>query len=100
MQGHAAANLTPLIASNRIGTEPGANGTYITFYGSSFIADHTGGKIAEADRNEEAVLTATFDLDSHRAYPRLLGRLPRPSAGHVWPAADTGWKNPRHAAGR
>jgi N-carbamoylputrescine amidase len=64
MQGHAAANLTPLVASNRIGTEPGANGTSLTFYGSSFIADHTGGKIAEASRTEEAVLTATFDLDA------------------------------------
>jgi N-carbamoylputrescine amidase len=63
MQGHAAANLTPLIASNRIGTEPGANGTSLTFYGSSFIADHTGRKIAEANRTEETVLTATFDLD-------------------------------------
>jgi len=64
MQGHAAANLTPLIASNRIGTEPGQRGTSMTFYGSSFIADHTGGKIAEASRNEETVLTATFDLDA------------------------------------
>jgi N-carbamoylputrescine amidase len=64
MQGHAAANLTPLVASNRIGTEPGANNTALTFYGSSFIADHTGEKIAEASRTEETVLTATFDLDA------------------------------------
>ena len=63
MQGHAAANVTPLIASNRIGTEPGANGTSITFYGSSFIADPIGAKIAEANRTDEAILTATFDLD-------------------------------------
>lgn len=63
MQGHAAANVTPLIASNRIGAEPGVHGTSITFYGSSFIADQTGGKIAEANRSEETVLTATFDLD-------------------------------------
>jgi len=63
MQGHAAANLTPLIASNRTGIEPGARNTQITFYGSSFIADHTGAKIAEATRAEETVLTATFDLD-------------------------------------
>jgi N-carbamoylputrescine amidase len=66
MQGHAAANLTPLIASNRIGTEPGAKDTSLTFYGSSFIADHTGGKIAEAGRAGEAVLTASFDLDAIR----------------------------------
>lgn len=63
MQGHAAANLTPLIASNRIGTEPGANGTSLTFYGSSFIADHTGAKIAEANRTDETTLIATFNLD-------------------------------------
>ncbi|MDE8349780.1 MAG: N-carbamoylputrescine amidase [Acidocella sp.] len=64
MQGHAAANLLPLIASNRIGTEPGRHGTALTFYGSSFIADHTGAKVAEANRTDEAVLTATFDLDA------------------------------------
>ncbi len=63
MQGHAAANLTPLIASNRIGTEPGAHGTSLTFYGSSFIADHTGAKIAEANRTDETTLLATFNLD-------------------------------------
>ncbi|WP_202911086.1 N-carbamoylputrescine amidase [Ancylobacter sp. TS-1] len=63
MQGHAGANLTPLIASNRIGTEPGRNGTEITFYGSSFIAGPTGEKVAEAGRTDETVLTATFDLD-------------------------------------
>jgi N-carbamoylputrescine amidase len=63
MQGHAGANLMPLVASNRIGTEPGRNGTALTFYGSSFIADATGAKVAEADRTSETVLTATFDLD-------------------------------------
>ncbi|SSC65293.1 N-carbamoylputrescine amidase [Ciceribacter selenitireducens] len=63
MQGHAAANIMPVIASNRIGTEPGRKGTELTFYGSSFIADQTGEKVAEADRASEAVLTATFDLD-------------------------------------
>ncbi len=63
MQGHAAANLMPVIASNRIGTEPGRKGTELTFYGSSFIADQTGSKVAEAGRTEEAVLTARFDLD-------------------------------------
>jgi N-carbamoylputrescine amidase len=62
MQGHAAANVMPLVASNRIGTERGHK-YEMTFYGSSFIADSTGGKVAEADRGSEAVLTATFDLD-------------------------------------
>ena len=67
MQGSAASNLMPLVASNRIGTEPGRNGTEITFYGSSFIADPTGAKIAEANRTDEAILTATFDLDAIEA---------------------------------
>ncbi len=65
MQGHAGANLTPLIASNRVGYEAGVT-TEITFYGSSFIADPTGDKVAEAGRDGEAVLTATFDLDDVR----------------------------------
>ena len=65
MQGHAAANMVPLVASNRIGKEKGEN-REMTFYGSSFIADETGAKVAEADRTSEAVLTHTFDLDAIR----------------------------------
>ena len=66
MQGHAGANLMPVIAANRTGREVGVNNE-ITFYGSSFIADATGAKVAEADREEETVLTATFDLNAVRA---------------------------------
>ena len=66
MQGHAAANLTPLVASNRIGREEG-EAAGITFYGSSFIAGPTGEKIAEADSESRAVITATFDLDAVQA---------------------------------
>lgn len=62
-QGHAAANLVPLVASNRIGTELGQHDTEITFYGSSFIADQYGEKVAEADRVSQTVLTHSFDLD-------------------------------------
>jgi N-carbamoylputrescine amidase len=65
MQGHAASNMVPLVASNRIGAERGQN-SEMTFYGSSFIADETGAKVAEADRTSEAVLTRTFDLDAIR----------------------------------
>jgi N-carbamoylputrescine amidase len=65
MQGHAGANLTPLVASNRVGHEVGAT-TAITFYGSSFVADATGAKVAEAPREGEAVLTHTFDLAAGR----------------------------------
>ncbi|RXZ42449.1 N-carbamoylputrescine amidase [Crenobacter cavernae] len=61
--GHAAANLTPVIASNRIGTEHGED-SQITFYGKSFIADADGQKLAEAGRTEREILTATFDLDA------------------------------------
>jgi len=73
MQGSAASNVMPLVASNRIGVEPGRNGTEITFYGSSFIADSTGDKAAEADRATETVLTATFDLDAVEAQRRAWG---------------------------
>jgi N-carbamoylputrescine amidase len=65
MQGHAAANLLPVIASNRIGEEQGESCS-ITFYGSSFITDHTGGMVAEAGTDEQAVITAEFDLDAVR----------------------------------
>jgi N-carbamoylputrescine amidase len=72
MQGHAAANVMPLVASNRIGVEKGQK-YEMTFYGSSFIADGTGGKVAEADRVSEAVLTATFDLDQLRSQRHAWG---------------------------
>jgi len=67
MRGHAAANVVPVVASNRIGLEQ-ANGSSITFYGSSFIADHKGALAAEADRDTQTVLTASFDLDDIRAH--------------------------------
>jgi len=65
MQGHAAANMVPLVASNRTGLERGT-ASEMTFYGSSFIADQTGLKVAEASRTDEAVLVHTFDLDAIR----------------------------------
>ena len=65
MQGHSAANMVPVIASNRIGRETGKS-CEITFYGSSFITDATGAKVAEADTKSEAVITATFDLEKNR----------------------------------
>lgn len=72
MQGHAAANILPLVASNRIGTEKGERYS-MTFYGSSFIAGPTGEKVAEADRSTETVLTASFDLDEVRRYRHAWG---------------------------
>lgn len=62
MLGHSAANLMPVIASNRIGEETDDEYS-ITFYGSSFIAGNQGNKIAEAGRDEESVIVAEFDLD-------------------------------------
>lgn len=62
MQGHAAANIMPVIASNRIGKEVQGD-SEMTFYGSSFIADETGEIVAQADRETEGVITAEFDLD-------------------------------------
>lgn len=64
MRGHAGANIMPVIASNRIGTEQAPGGTSVTFYGSSFIADHTGQLVAKASRDAEEVLLATLDLDA------------------------------------
>ena len=65
MQGHAAANMVPVIAANRIGREKG-DLAEITFYGSSFIADETGALRAEAPRDKEAVITASFDTEALR----------------------------------
>ena len=61
-QGHAGANLMPLVASNRIGKEE-QDGYDITFYGSSFIADPFGAKVEEMDQTSEGVLVHEFDLD-------------------------------------
>jgi N-carbamoylputrescine amidase len=62
MQGHAAANIMPVIASNRIGTEY-EDESFIRFYGSSFIADEHGQIVQGLDEENENVCTATFDLD-------------------------------------
>jgi N-carbamoylputrescine amidase len=62
MLGHAAANLIPVVTSNRIGVEEDED-SRITFYGSSFIAGPQGNKVAAASRTEETVLVAEFDLE-------------------------------------
>ncbi len=72
MRGHAAANVLPVLASNRVGVET-AGDSSITFYGSSFICDETGAIIAEADRTAETVLLAEFDLDRIAAYREYWG---------------------------
>jgi N-carbamoylputrescine amidase len=86
MIGHAVSNVIPVVASNRIGTEDGQ-----TFYGSSFIANHRGDKVAELGRTEEAVIVHTFDRGQLRRTraawgffrdrrPELYGALVAPDA--------------------
>ncbi|SKB92575.1 N-carbamoylputrescine amidase [Lachnospiraceae bacterium] len=73
MQGHAAANIIPVVAANRYGTETvepceanGGQTSSLSFYGTSFITDATGAILEQAGREEDAVLTAEFDLDKIR----------------------------------
>jgi N-carbamoylputrescine amidase len=73
MRGHAAANIVPLAAANRIGTETAPEGTAVTFYGSSFIAGPTGAVLARASRDREEVLTATLDLTAAAGLRRSWG---------------------------
>lgn len=70
MQGHAAANLMPVVAANRIGVETvepckenAGQSSSLDFYGCSFIADATGDIIASA-KQEETILYGEFDLDT------------------------------------
>jgi N-carbamoylputrescine amidase len=71
MQGHAAANVVPVIAANRIGEERvspsrenNSQSSALTFYGSSFITDETGELLEDAGRTEEKVILHAFDLDA------------------------------------
>jgi len=91
MQGHAAANQTPVIASNRIGTETAKyRALSLTFFGSSFITDETGAKVAEADRTTEGVLIHEFDLDQLAFQRQAWGlyRDRRPSLYHTIQTLD------------
>lgn len=69
MQGHAAANLMPVVAANRIGLEEvtpceanNNQSSALNFYGSSFITDGTGEILASASRDKEEILLQEFDL--------------------------------------
>ena len=84
MQGHAAANMVPLIASNRIGKEEGESCS-LDFYGSSFIADHTGDKVEEASQDSEEILLHEFDLDAIRAERTGWGLFPDRRPEHYDP---------------
>ncbi len=72
MQGHAVANVIPILASNRYGIETvepcaenGMQSSSLNFYGSSFICDGTGEILAKASRDREEILSATLDLDTY-----------------------------------
>ena len=73
MQGHAAANVIPVAAANRYGTEVvtpcrenGGQQSALRFYGSSFLTDETGAVLTLAGRDEDAVLTARYDFAAIR----------------------------------
>ena len=72
MIGHAVANACPVVAANRIGRE-GQGADAITFYGSSFIADHRGDILAELGRDQEGVLCAALDFEAQRRYRASFG---------------------------
>ncbi|MEN8905127.1 MAG: N-carbamoylputrescine amidase [Clostridiales bacterium] len=67
MKGHSAANIIPIIVSNRVGKEFIRN-SEINFYGSSFITNHKGQIIEEADRKSDCFLSSEFDLDEINDY--------------------------------
>lgn len=70
--GHAAANTTPVVVANRIGVEAGKSCS-LTFYGSSFMTDYTGAKIAEASRDKEEIIYAEYDLEKNRKQKEYWG---------------------------
>ena len=89
MLGHAATNLMPVIASNRIGVESDEDSS-ITFYGSSFIAGPTGALLEEASRDTEEIIYAEFDLKQLEAQRVEWGlfRDRRPDLYHVLTTHD------------
>jgi N-carbamoylputrescine amidase len=72
MRGHAVSNVVPVIASNRIGTETGESCS-LTFYGSSFIANHGGTLVEQASRDRQEILVHSFDLEKIRAQRASFG---------------------------
>ena len=72
--GHSATNTVPVVVANRYGKEVGES-CEITFYGSSFITDYTGAKIAEASRDKEEIIYAEFDLQENAKQREYWGLL-------------------------
>ncbi|WP_444437137.1 N-carbamoylputrescine amidase [Pseudomonas sp. A6] len=91
-QGHAGANLMPLVASNRIGKEA-QDGYDITFYGSSFIADPFGKKVQELNETEEGILLHSFDLDALEKIRSAWGVFRDRRPNLYWPIATLDGEN-------
>lgn len=72
MRGHAAANIIPVMASNRVGRECDDD-VCIDFYGSSFVSDHRGEFVAESPRNVQVIQYAELDLAATNEYRRSWG---------------------------
>ncbi|MDO8454775.1 MAG: N-carbamoylputrescine amidase [Sulfurimonas sp.] len=72
--GHAATNTVPVVVANRYGEEVGETCS-LNFYGSSFITDYTGAKIAEASRDKEEIIYAEFDLEENAKQREYWGLL-------------------------
>jgi len=72
MQGHAAANIVPVVASNRIGSETLKDQTN-GFYGKSFICDRTGNIISEASKDKEEIIIAEIDIEENHLFRRNWG---------------------------
>ena len=73
MQGHAACNVIPVVAANRIGEEyvepsdeNGGQKSSLVFYGSSFVTDSTGEIVMQASRDKVEIVYGESDLDENR----------------------------------
>ena len=91
MTGHAACNLMPVVAANRIGTEEvvpcaenGNQSSALTFYGSSFITDATGEVVEQMDRVSEGFILHSFDLDELESERKSWGLFRDLSLIHIF----------------
>jgi N-carbamoylputrescine amidase len=88
IRANGIANGTFMVVPNRTGTEGP-----VTFYGSSFISDPYGRVIAQAPRDQAAVLVADLDLDQRRdwlaLFPLLSTRRPDTYGVIVEPNRET-----------
>jgi len=73
MVGHAVSNCMPVIAANRIGSEPVGEADAQTFYGHSFVTNEWGDLLADLGREETGVVTAELDLAEARRHRASMG---------------------------